>query len=697
MQLSIFVDGADKSYAALMADGNSPVTEIRRDSTEAISEATVVFFHDRELSAYGVARYGQGRYAFRPREWQEIEIRDQADEKQFAGFITQIDQDSPPGEITKFACLCADYGILLDRIIINSTWPNGWADQNIILDAFSGQSEITVDGDDIAHISSELGAMEAKDISLRQLLENICHLTGGAWRVDYNRALHYYRAGDIAAPWGISDDPDEATTFPALLTGIKKDSSGLANRIVFLGGYDENGSEITAIGADTGSQKRYGVLSITITDRSVVDQETADLRAAAEVAQRAFPLRSGRAIVYKDGLDVGQTIHVVNREFSLNSDYLIRSVKIHQLSKEADGIDRPDLIYTEYEIEFGERQPDVVTQLRRLQNQPKQPTYAPVARPAPGSISVTNFASTIEPIQIVNSLPALPDPNYRDNAVILLTTDRKLYRRSGNTWTRAVNAADLVDQIQAGQLAADSVIAGTVAAGAIRAVDAAFDAAAIQSADINTLSASKLTAGTIDANVITVINLNASNITVGTMSGTLLANGTVGDIKIASGLSASKLTTGTLDASVVNVINLNAANITTGTLSATRITAGTITIGTATIEFDSLGIEMNGFASLRVGSSTYGPVGFTAAGSSTVSGSLSVSSFISATGSVGASSFTVGGNQVVGSRLSGISTVALVPFGSALTFTQGHENCISALVNAVNTIISRLQTHGLTS
>jgi hypothetical protein len=120
-----------------------------------------------------------------------------------------------------------------------------------------------------------------------------------------------------------------------------------------------------------------------------------------------------------------------------------------------------------------------------------------------------------------------------------------LYRRNGNDWTRSIYAVDLVDQLQAGQLAADSVTAGTIAAAAIRAVDAAFDAAAIKNADIDTvsaqrlvvgnanitdLSATKLTAGTIDASVITVINLNASNVNSGSFTGrtlTLNLNNTV--------------------------------------------------------------------------------------------------------------------------------------------------------------------------
>lgn len=723
MQLSVWVkSGAtwtDVSDVAAFED-----TEIRRDSTEAISTASCAFEVDSQSSTYGTAVYGQGRYAFRPRPWQEISIRDQSGTAQFAGYVLGVKPVSPPGGPTRFECDCADYGTLLDRIIVNRTYPAGWTDKNIILDAFAGVTDVTVLAANISNLATLDGAFDAKDVSLREIIDQVCGLTGGNWRVDYSRNLQYYAPGTVGLPFTITD----AGSGNHRMEEIEDDSTALANRITVLGGFDELAAEITATESSLESQGRYGIRSATVVDRSITDPAIARLRARAELAERALPRRSGRFVTWSDGIDVGQSVLVNNRAYSLNGVYVVYRVTTRQFSKSFSGADVPGEIYCEHEVEFGQRKPELIAELARALQRPKQPTYEPIARPAPGSVGVENFASTIEPVRIVNALPSLPNSAYSDNAVVLLTTDRKLYRRSGNTWTRNVNAVDIEDQLQAGQLAADSVIAGTVAAGAIRAIDGAFELAAIQSADINTLTASKLTAGTIDASVITVTNLNASNITLGTMSGTRLSDGTVadikiasglsatkmttgtldatlvnvvnlnagnitvgtmsgsrlqdgtvGDIKIASGLSATKLTTGTLDASVVNVVNINAGNITAGTMSVTRLSSGTMTVSGTTITMDVFGIALSGLASFRPGSSTYGPTAATIAGYCDVS-----------------STYRVNGTPVVGARQSTVNDVVLIPFGTA-TFTQGHENCMNALITAVNAIIDRLQAHGLIS
>lgn len=60
------------------------------------------------------------------------------------------------------------------------------------------------------------------------------------------------------------------------------------------------------------------------------------------------------------------------------------------------------------------------------------------------ALDVAKFASTIRPVQIVDALPTLPDDDYPpDAAVVLLTTDGKLYRNVGDTWTAEVDVDDL--------------------------------------------------------------------------------------------------------------------------------------------------------------------------------------------------------------------------------------------------------------
>jgi hypothetical protein len=59
----------------------------------------------------------------------------------------------------------------------------------------------------------------------------------------------------------------------------------------------------------------------------------------------------------------------------------------------------------------------------------------------PGSLTYTSFASGIEPIGVVSSLPTVA--GYSGPQVVVLTTDGKLYRLVSGAWTAAVNTADI--------------------------------------------------------------------------------------------------------------------------------------------------------------------------------------------------------------------------------------------------------------
>lgn len=93
---------------------------------------------------------------------------------------------------------------------------------------------------------------------------------------------------------------------------------------------------------------------------------------------------------------------------------------------------------------------------------------------ADGAVERTAFASGIQPVQVVSTLPSIA--NQGDMA--FLTTDSKLYRYNGSAWTVAVDGTDIV---------ANSITAGQIAAGAINTDELA----------ANAVTAAKITAGTI--------------------------------------------------------------------------------------------------------------------------------------------------------------------------------------------------------
>ncbi len=103
---------------------------------------------------------------------------------------------------------------------------------------------------------------------------------------------------------------------------------------------------------------------------------------------------------------------------------------------------------------------------------------------ANGAVGLTEFASGIQPVQVVSTLPALAS----EGDMAYLTTDNKLYRYDGSAWIKAVDGADVsTGTLPAASIVANSITAGQIAAGAINTDELAANAvtaAKIQAASI---------------------------------------------------------------------------------------------------------------------------------------------------------------------------------------------------------------------
>lgn len=101
---------------------------------------------------------------------------------------------------------------------------------------------------------------------------------------------------------------------------------------------------------------------------------------------------------------------------------------------------------------------------------------------ADGIVPITAFASGIRPVEILAALPALPDAAWPQGAVVLLTTDDKLYRSTGTAWTAAVPTVDLTGQVVQAQIADAAISTAKFAAG-IRPVGVGASLPSLPSAD----------------------------------------------------------------------------------------------------------------------------------------------------------------------------------------------------------------------
>lgn len=386
--------------------------------------------------------------------------------------------------------------------------------------------------------------------SLLSGLRRLADRTGASFYVDVDNALRWFLPTANPAPWGISDEPDGVTTFACERQSmqVRREWQTPCNKVRVVGAVSGT-ANISVVENDYHSQAVHGIRSRTVVDRSCDTAEEARARAQVYLQENAWPQVSGQFSVRRVGLEVGQVVTITwGSTLNFAGEFLIRRVTLKWQSPS----------YVLYDVDFGDWRPDFFRAVKLLAEMAEESPSVPVAIVPAGSITIDSLAASLTMIQIVNSLPSLPDAGYGDDAVVLLTTDRKLYRRSGTSWVASVPAADLTGQITttqitdnsistaklqalsvtssvlaanavtAGKIAADAVTAGTVAAGAISAADAVFQTAAIVTADIADLA--------------------------------------VTNIKIASGLSASKMTTGTLDADLVTVTNLDASSINAGDL-----------------------------------------------------------------------------------------------------------------------------------
>lgn len=542
------IDGHELSYAVLVESAT-----IRQESTEAISTCELSFFKAFGEAYYDDARYDRASfYSLMPKEWSEVVVYD-ADTSQilFGGFCMRIDRDlEGPHLIRRISC--SDWGILLERTIITQSWPDGTPDSTIIADALKQVPEIQPGT--IVTLVAQLGAIEAKDMRIRDLLDDISQLTGGEWHVSYTGKLNYYRIGSIVPPFNLSDHPDYVTTQPYALEDFQSDFADAANRIRVLGAITDGATEITALAEDVSSQQRYGVLSATVVDRNLLDTANASLVAYTELARRAWPSPTVSVTVWAPGLARGQTVSIETKRYGVGGQFVLRSLTIVIVAPDRKRI--PEYGHKlKYTAEFGTRTPDLVYTLRRMQRRPVERTQQPAAVIPPGSITWDDFASGIAPVFNVDRKPSGAEwANYPQDATFLNRTDRKLYRRiANNDWTAVVPTGDLEGQVAAIKILQPGSVTETILA------DGSVVTAKIPDGAIK---GPKLAAGSVEANAI------AAN--------AIYAEAIQSDAIKSRHITAGEIVAGKLGALAVVAGNVAADAITAGTIAAGAVRAGCI-------------------------------------------------------------------------------------------------------------------------
>jgi len=593
VKVRAYVDGFDVSNAILVES-----LTIEQDSTQAISTCNAAF-----IQKYGEARYDRStydhaafRYTWNAQEWAEFVVSDQdTNQLLFAGYIMSV-QRRQEGPHVRIEMLASDWGILFERTVMTQAWPAGTLDSTIVEDCLA-QVPLLSAGTIVPQVEN-IGEFSVKDQRVRDVLDQVCQLTGGEWNVGYNGKLNYYRQGSILAPFDLSDQAGTAGAVQYQLEDYQTDFSRAANKVLVLGAIGDFG-EVRETAEDGSSQLRYGVLSITLVDRDIFDPAQAQLFAQSEVTQRAWPQITVRVSVYVPGLTRGMTVNIESVKYGQSATLILRSLTITIAAPDRTRAAGPGHIL-KYTATLGPRPPDLVYTLRRMQRDQPESTFAPTANVPPGSITAGDLASDLEIVHVVDVLPVPPPADYSPTAFAVVRSDpfHKLYRRTGNTWTLVVDAESIQGQLQTSQLAPGSVTSTVLADGSV--VTAKIPAGAIQAPQLaassvtaNAVAANAIYAQALQANSVTAVALAANSVvagklaalavTAGTIAGDAVTAGTIAAGAVRAGnLAAGAVTAGTIAAGAIVVGNIGPGAVTEGTLAAQAVTANAIRAGTIT-------------------------------------------------------------------------------------------------------------------
>jgi len=204
-----------------------------------------------------------------------------------------------------------------------------------------------------------------------------------------------------------------------------------------------------------------------------------------------------------------------------------------------------------------------------------------------GTIGENLFSDDLRPVEKVN---ALPTTGLTQGRIVLLTTDNKMYRYTGNEWTSAVPSTDITGQVNSGQIADAAITATKIGADAVTTAKIANDAittdliaaSAITSTEIasDAITTPKIVAGAITASEIATDAITSDKIISNAITTAKIDAGAVTASEIAAGsITTGKIAAGAVTANEIEANTITATEIAAGAVTANEIAANTITTG----------------------------------------------------------------------------------------------------------------------
>ena len=198
-----------------------------------------------------------------------------------------------------------------------------------------------------------------------------------------------------------------------------------------------------------------------------------------------------------------------------------------------------------------------------------------------GTLGENLFSDTLRPVERVTTLPNI---NLETGRVVMLTTDSKLYRYNGTSWTSSIAAADLSDQVNLATQVFGQVQAASLTAGQITSASIQTGAVVADKIAAGSISAVKLAADSVTANAIAANSVSASEVVANSLTSTELNTSQIfADSAVIGAIQSSAITTAAITAKVANVEFIQTDNIAANAITGGKIAASNVVTASAQI------------------------------------------------------------------------------------------------------------------
>ena len=161
------------------------------------------FVYDGDDSLYDAATYGDPI----PRDLDEIIVTNSDGAKVFGGFVTSVSRERIDRNGVLYKLSAKDYNLLLETTLASSLHTS--VSDRVIMQTEFGANlpEIDTSSANLEIIQSSIDTFDAENLSFAEMMRRLVDLTGGEYRVNYDKELHYFTPGNNLAAFQLSDRP----------------------------------------------------------------------------------------------------------------------------------------------------------------------------------------------------------------------------------------------------------------------------------------------------------------------------------------------------------------------------------------------------------------------------------------------------------------------------------------------------------